>query len=254
MLQDKVILITGGAAGIGWACAMAYASAGATVCIADRTPLEEDRLRQLPGEKHLYISCDVGEEADVRVALDVIMQRFGRLDAIHNNAGVVHPSKPLHETTNEEWDTLWRVNLDAILYTTRYGLGPLKASRGSILHTSSLVGTIGQESHAAYVATKAAIHGLTKAMALDYAPLGIRVNAVAPGAVRTDALTAWSLEQPNKDAIAEYLDRLQPLGSLPDGSVIADACVFLLSHAARFVTGCILPVTGGAELGYRTSL
>lgn len=115
-----------------------------------------------------------------------------------------------------------------------------------------MVGSMGQENHAAYVATKGAINALTKAMALDYASWGIRVNAISPAAIKTASLAEWSAEQPDKENIQKYLDQLQPLGKMPCGDVIADAAVFLLSNAARFITGCILPVSGGAELGYRS--
>ena len=91
-------------------------------------------------------------------------------------------------------------------------------------------------------------------MALDYAPWGVRVNAISPAAIKTPMLEAWSEQQPNAANILKYLDNLQPLGKMPEGDVIADAAVFLLSEAARFITGCILPVSGGAELGYRTMI
>jgi NAD(P)-dependent dehydrogenase (short-subunit alcohol dehydrogenase family) len=116
------------------------------------------------------------------------------------------------------------------------------------------VGSIGQDNHAAYVATKGAVNALTKAMALDYAPWGIRVNAIAPAAVKTPMLEAWIKEQPQPDEMVKYLDNLQPLGRMPGGDVIADVAIFLLSDSARFITGCILPVSGGAELGYRKLL
>lgn len=253
MLNNKVILVTGGADGIGWACCRAYVNSGAHVCIADIHPDTGAKALQL-GDGHMGFRCDVGREEDVAAAIKQIIDRFGRLDAIHNNAGVTSPSKPVHETSDSEWDHLMQVNLKSILYTTRHGIGLLKESRGTILHTSSMAGVIGQDNHAAYVATKGGINALTKAMALDYAPFGIRVNAICPAAVKTNALEAWSNEQPAREAIEQYLNHLQPLGKMPEGDVIADAAVFLLSNAARFITGCILPVSGGAELGYRTIL
>ncbi len=249
-LNNKVILLTGGADGIGWECAKAYVAAGALVCIADIHPVDDAKRAALEGD-HAFFAADVTREEDVQRVVDGIVRRYGRLDAIHNNAGIAQPSSPLHSTTEEAWDRLMNVNLKSIYRTTKAGIGHLQTSRGCILNTSSLVGTIGQENHAAYVATKGAVNALTKAMALDYAAAGIRVNAVAPAAVSTPMLEAWSCEQPNGEAMQRYLDQLQPLGPMPKGDVIADACVFLLSDAARFITGCILPVTGGAELGYR---
>ncbi|MBX2922876.1 MAG: SDR family oxidoreductase [Chitinophagaceae bacterium] len=253
MLKGKIILLTGGADGIGWECAKAYDKNGARVCIADKNPVTAQKLAELKGG-HICMRCDVTNEQNVKETIGAIIHKFGRLDIIHNNAGIAYPSRPLHDTADEEWDLLLNVNLKSILYTTRHGIEHLKKSKGVILNTSSVVGSIGQDNHAAYVATKGAVNALTKAMALDYAPDGIRVNAVSPAAVKTSTLKTWSDEQPGKELIEKYLDNLQPLGKLPEGDVIADAAVFLLSDAARFITGCILPVSGGAELGYRTIL
>ncbi|SHM74937.1 NAD(P)-dependent dehydrogenase, short-chain alcohol dehydrogenase family [Chitinophaga jiangningensis] len=250
MLHNKIILLTGGSAGIGRACAQAYAANGATVCIADKQSAAE----ALPGHGHLFIRCDVSNEAEVKTAIAQVIATHGRLDAIHNNAGITHPSRPLHETTDDEWDLLFKVNLKSILYTVRHGIQHLIETKGCLLNTSSMVGDIGQDNHAAYVATKGGVNALTKAMALDYAPLGVRVNAISPAAIKTEALEAWSKAQPGHEKIQQYLDHLHPLGKMPEGDVIADTAVFLLSNAARFITGCIMPVSGGAELGYRTIL
>src|SRR5262249_35035420 len=130
-------------------------------------------------------------------------------------------------------------------------LPALKRSSGCILNTASLVGTIGQANHAAYVASKGALIALTKAMALDYAPFGIRVNAICPAGVWTPMLGEWAREQPDPGTIRSYLDHIHALGYCPAGDVVGDAAVFLVSDHARFMTGCILPVSGGAELGYR---
>jgi NAD(P)-dependent dehydrogenase (short-subunit alcohol dehydrogenase family) len=184
-------------------------------------------------------------------ALNFTLAKFGRLDAIHNNVGIASPSKPLHETSEKEWDDLFSINLKSIYWSTRYGLEALKQSKGCILNTSSLVGVIGQAVHAAYTATKGAINTLTQSMALDYAPFGIRVNAVCPAGVWTPMLRQWASEQANPAGIEKYLDEIHPLGYCPEGDVIADACVFLLSGKARFVTGHIMHVSGGAEIGYK---
>jgi len=254
MIEGKVVLLTGGADGIGWECAKAYSGAGAFVCIADKNSSGKEKLRELKGSNHLFIATDLVKEKNVKNLVDQVIKKYGKLDAIHNNAGVAHPSKPIHTTTEEEWNLLINVNMRSIFFTTKYGIEHLQKTKGCILNTSSMVGAIGQENHAAYVATKGAVNALTKAMALDYAPWSIRVNAVAPAAIKTPMLEAWMKEQPDSDKMNEYLDKLQPLGKMPEGDVIADVAVFLLSEAARFITGCILPVGGGAELGYRTLL
>lgn len=250
LLSDKVIFLTGGSTGIGLACAKAYAEAGAKVMIAALDANTGDIARQL-GTEHFGLVCDVSKPAEVEQAIALTLSKYGRLDAVHNNAGIASPSKPLHETGDEEWGQLMDVNLKSVLYTTRFGFEALKKSEGCILNTSSLVGEIGQENHAAYSATKGAMNALTKSMALDYAVHKIRVNAVLPAGVWTPMLRQWSKEQPDPASIEQYLDNIHALGYCPEGDVIADACVFLLSDKARFITGTLLPVSGGAELGYR---
>jgi NAD(P)-dependent dehydrogenase (short-subunit alcohol dehydrogenase family) len=251
LLNDKIIFLTGGSTGIGLDCAKAYATEGASVVIVARNGEEAARQAAELGEKHLGFACDVSNDSQVKSAIAQTLQRYGRIDAIHNNAGIATPSKPIHETSDAEWDALFNINLKSVLHTTRHGLEPLKASKGCILNTSSLVGVIGQEIHAAYTATKGGMNTLTKSMALDYAKYGVRVNAVCPAGTWTPMLRVWASEQPDPAGINRYLDEIHPLGYCPEGDVIADACVYLLSDKARFVTGHIMHVSGGAELGYR---
>lgn len=251
LLQDKVVFITGGGQGIGLECAKVYADEGAMVAIADISMEKaEQSVSQLPGDA-LALHCDVGDCESVEAAIKAALDHYGRLDAVHNNAGISNPSKPLHETSEDEWDALHRVNLKSVYLTTRYAFDALKAGKGTILNTASLVGQIGQANHAAYVSTKGAMIALTKAMALDYAPLGIRVNAICPAGVWTPLLRQWSQQQAGMAGIEHYLNEIHPLGYCPEGDVIADVAAFLISDKARFVTGAIMPVSGGAELGYR---
>ena len=251
LLHQKVIFLTGGSKGIGAECAKAYAKEGALLAIAALGKEDIDAIIAEIGGNHLSLPCDVSNETQVKQAIEKTIAHFGRIDAIHNNAGIATPSKALHETSTEEWDNLMNVNLKSLYLTTKYGFEALKATRGSILSTSSMVGTIGQEIHAAYSATKGGMNTLTKSMALDYAKYGIRVNAVAPAGVWTPMLRDWAKEQPNTQEIETYLDKIHPLGYCPSGDVVADTCVFLLSDKARFITGCITPISGGAELGYK---
>jgi NAD(P)-dependent dehydrogenase (short-subunit alcohol dehydrogenase family) len=250
-LSGKVIVVTGGADGIGRECAAAYLREGASVAVFDSNREMATQTASELGADCMAVRVDVGDGPAVQAAMHAVITRYGKIDAVHNNAGIAHPSKPLHQTSEPEWDELLRVNLKSVFWTTRFALDALVASKGSILNTASMVGIIGQENHAAYVATKGALIALTKAMALDYAPSGVRVNAVCPAGVWTPMLEKWCADQPEPGRIRQYLDDIHPLGACPRGDVIADAAVFLLSARARFITGCILPVSGGAELGYR---
>lgn len=251
LLKNKVLFITGSAAGIGRECAVACAREGASVVVADVDSASARETADEIGGSAWTVECDVADQASTAAAIAATLDRFGRIDGVHNNAGVASPSKPLDETSEAEWDLLFNINLKSLLWTTRAALPALKESRGVILNTASLVGLIGQTNHAAYVATKGGIIALTKSMALDYAPFGIRVNAICPAGVWTPMLEGWAGEQPNASGIRAYLDRIHPLGYCPRGDVVGDAAAFLLSSYARFITGCILPVSGGAELGYR---
>lgn len=251
LLRDKVVFLTGGSSGIGLECARKYKSSGAKVFVmANDMPSLERVADELGGENRVFYG-DVSVSGDVEKAIQAAMALYGQVDVIHNNAGIAHPSVPLHETTDEQWQQLFDVNLKSVLHTCRFGLEALKKTQGCIVNTSSLVGQIGQHDHAAYVASKGAMNALTKSMAIDYAVYKIRVNAVAPAGVWTDMLRKWANEQRDTGRIEQYLDEIHLLGYCPEGDTVADACVFLASDMARFITGCILPVGGGAELGYR---
>jgi len=252
LLKDKILFLTGGSSGIGLECARIYAREGAHVAIiSNNQPELELIIQELGNSNHIGLYCDISSEPQVERAISETISFFGKLDGIHNNAGIVTPAAMLHETSSDEWHRLMDVNLKSIYLTTKYGLEALRKTEGCILNTSSLAGHIGQEMHAAYTATKGGISALTKSMALDYAKYRIRVNAVCPAWVRTPAVHSWIEEQDDKNAAEEYINNIHPLGYCPGGDVIAEACVFLMSDKARFITGCTRPVSGGAELGYR---
>lgn len=251
LLDNKVVFLTGGASGIGRECAIAYAAEGAKIVIADTDRRGGEETAHVLGGAGISIECDVARGDSVQQAVNAAVVHFGALDAVHNNACIASPSKTLDDTSEEEWDSLMAINLKSLYWTTRSALPHLKQSRGVVLNTASMVGLVGQSIHAAYTATKGGMIALTKSMALDYAPFGIRVNAICPAGVWTSALERWCSEQPNPASIRAYLDQIHALGYCPHGDVIADAAVFLLSTKSRFITGCILPVSGGAELGYR---
>jgi meso-butanediol dehydrogenase/(S,S)-butanediol dehydrogenase/diacetyl reductase len=247
-LEGKVVVLTGGAEGIGRECALAYSREKATVAILDRDFSTAQRTTKELAYESMALHADVSDGEAVRAALKAVNERFGRIDAVH---GIATPSKPLHETSEKEWYQLQLINVKSVYWTTKFAFEFLAVSKGAILNTASMVGLIGQQDHAAYVASKGAMIFLTKAMALDYARHSIRVNAICPAAVWTPMLEHWCSEQKDPAGICQSLNSIHALGYCPRGDVIADAAVFLLSSKARFITGCILPVSGGAELGYR---
>jgi NAD(P)-dependent dehydrogenase (short-subunit alcohol dehydrogenase family) len=250
-LKNKVVILTGGATGIGRECAVAYAREGAAVAVLDRNFDDANVTAEQSGNNSMALQVDVSDGSAVGAAVATVLEKFGRLDAIHNNAGIVGPSKPLHETSEEEWDELQRVNLKSVYWTTKHAFSSLVEAKGTILNTASMVGLIGQQDHAAYVATKGGMISLTKAMAADYGRHGIRVNAICPAIVWTPMLEAWAASQGVPETARQHFGEMSLLGYCPGGDVIADAATFLLSDEARFITGCILPVSGGAEIGYK---
>jgi len=135
LLQDKVVFLTGGSGGIGWDCARAYAAEGAKVIIAAHNREAVALAAEKLGPEHLGIVCDVTHENEVEAAIKQTLARYHRLDAVHNNAGIATPSKPVHQTSDAEWDALFNVNLKSILYTTRHAFDALAASKGCILNT-----------------------------------------------------------------------------------------------------------------------
>jgi NAD(P)-dependent dehydrogenase (short-subunit alcohol dehydrogenase family) len=161
-LEGKVILLTGGARGIGRECALAYAREGATIAILDRNFEEAQGTAKEAGNRSNAYHADVSNGAEIQAALTAVLQEFGRLDAVHNNAGIVGPSCPLHETIEEQWDELQRTNLKSVYWTTRFAFSALVESKGAILNTASMVGLLGQQDHAAYVASKGGMISLTR--------------------------------------------------------------------------------------------
>jgi NAD(P)-dependent dehydrogenase (short-subunit alcohol dehydrogenase family) len=238
-LNDKVIFITGGASGIGAHCAQAYAKAGAKLLVLDKDETALSGLMAELGSGHISFCGNVQRETDIKNAFELTLNQFGRIDAIHNNAGIASPSTPVDHTSEEEWDLLFSVNLKSVYWTAKYGIESLKKTKGCILNTSSMVGEIGQQNHAAYVATKGGMNALTKAMALDYASFGIRVNAVCPGYTDTPLL------EPMTPTMRAAIVSQVGMARLGNPDEIAEVVSFLASPASSYCTGEVFSASGG---------
>jgi NAD(P)-dependent dehydrogenase (short-subunit alcohol dehydrogenase family) len=245
-LQDKVVVITGGASGIGRAAVRGFRDAGARVTVLDRDAgalagLAEEIDGVSPRE------VDVSSASEVNRAIDEIVAREGRLDVAVNNAGISRSVGWLHELPEDSWDAVVGVNLKGVWLCMRAELGHMYAQRhGVVVNTASAAGLVGAPGTSPYTASKHGVIGLTRTAALEYAPLGIRVNAVAPGTVDTPMSDEFAAQRAHSDPFAGALVRQgHPLRARATAEEIADAILFLASERASFATGSVLVVDGG---------
>ena len=243
---DRVAFVTGAASGIGRAVAVAYARAGASVTLVDIDEAGIQETARLIAEidgKALALACDVTSSDDVDGAVRATLDRFGRLDAAFNNAGIEQPVAPLAEIGPDAFDRLVAINLRGVFNCMRSQVpAMLGDGGGTIVNTSSGAGVVGIAGQAAYCATKFGVVGLTKAAALDYAALGVRVNAVCPGIIETPMMDRFTggTEEGRTRVIAQ-----EPIGRMGAPEEIADAVLWLSSEASSFVVGHALVVDGG---------
>ena len=249
-LANKVALVTGGAAGIGAAIVRRFAAEGARVLVGDRDQPHGDALCAQLGGAAVFQGLDVSHAGSFAEAIQSAITSWGRLDILVNNAGIALPAATVQDTSLDQFEQLVDVNLRSVFLGCRLAHPYLKASRGCVLNISSMAGVTGQERHAVYGATKGAINALTKCAAVDWGRDGIRVNALCPAGVWTDTLRAWMKAQPDTAGIEAYLRQIHALGYCPEPEEIASVAAFLCSDEAKFITGCILPVSGGSECGY----
>ena len=240
----SAVVVTGAAKGIGAGIVDAFARAGWSVIAVDRdeAPLKATVARA--GGTVVPLAGDVAERVTNEAAVKMCIERFGALDAAVGNAGVALP-KRIDETTPEEFDRLFAINVKALMYLAQAAHGALAKSKGSLTVIASKTGLVAQRDSPIYCATKGAAVQLARALALDWAPEGIRVNAVCPGIVDTPMLTQVIDAAPDPAASRREHEQAQPLGRLATPAEVASAVLFLATPAAAFITGIALPVDGG---------
>jgi NAD(P)-dependent dehydrogenase (short-subunit alcohol dehydrogenase family) len=242
---NKIVLVTGGTSGIGKATALAFANAGAKVVITGRREKEgADVAAEITrtGGTAAFVRADVAKDADIGRVINFVLSTHGRLDVAFNNAGV-EIAGPLNEVTEEQYRRTFDINVWGVLNSMKHEIAAmLKTGGGSIVNTSSVAGHIGLPQASIYVATKHAVEGLTKAVALEFAKQGIRVNSVAPGSIDTEMVDRLVGKAGDR---RDWLLSLHPVGRLGTSEEIAAAVLYLASDAARFTTGTTLLVDGG---------
>jgi meso-butanediol dehydrogenase/(S,S)-butanediol dehydrogenase/diacetyl reductase len=241
-LTGKVAVVTGAAAGIGKAIAAAFVQEGAQVVLADINPSEP------LGESSLAVQTDVADPEAVRRLVAATLQRFGAVHILMNNAAI-QINKRIEDTTPEEWARQMAVNVGGVFLCSKYFIPYLRATRGTIINMSSVNGTFVEPMCAGYCATKAAILGFTKAVAIDHGWEGIRVNAICPGYIDAGLAEGYFLAQPDPDAARRQAGKLHALHRIGKPEEVARAAVFLASEEASFMTGSAIYVDGGFSSG-----
>ena len=251
-LTDRIALVTGAGSGIGAAIARRYAEAGAVVYVTDRDgaagQTTADAIAEAGGTAH-FQPLDVADEDDCAEAAGVVHDAHGRLDVLVNNAGVGHVGTLL-ETTGEDFDRMYAVNVRGVFNVTKAFLpGMLERRYGVVVNLASIGGIVGIRDRLAYCATKFAVVGMTKCLALDHAKEGIRAVAICPGRVETPFVQQRLAEYPDPEAAYREMTASQPVGRMARPEEIAAAALYLASDEASFVTGVPFYIDGGWTAG-----
>jgi NAD(P)-dependent dehydrogenase (short-subunit alcohol dehydrogenase family) len=246
LLDGKVVLVTGAAAGIGRASAIRFAQEGARgVVVADVDDTggaETVSMVADCGAEALFVHCDVADEELVAAMVESAAGRFGRIDGAYNNAGLGHGQADLASIDRKGWNRTLDVNLTGTWLCLKYELLHMAAAGGgAIVNQSSATGYLGFPLVAGYGATKAAIMQLTMTAAVEYATRGVRVNALAPGPIRTDMVARAIEANPN---LAAHLEAAVPMGRIGEPDEVAQAAAWLLSDRSSYITGVTIPVDG----------
>lgn len=251
-LKDKVAIVTGSSKGIGEGIARVFAKEGAKVVVTCRTEQMGKKMADeicAAGGEAVFIKADVTKSEDIQNLIDKTVKTFGKLDILVNNAGY-HISKNAEDTSEEEWQFIQDTNLRSTFLCSKYAMTHLKKTKGNIINISSMVGVVGQPNAAAYSATKGGQIAMTKNMAIDFAPDGIRVNVICPGWIQTPLVEDWFGQQNDPAEARKYIYGQHPLGRIGTIEECGYLATFIASDEALFITGARFDIDGGVTLGY----
>lgn len=251
-LEGKIALVTGAGSGIGASIAAVFAKAGATVYVADINEAAGASVTQeiiKSGHKAISILCNVADESSVKVAYEKVLATSGRLDVLVNNAGIGFVGNLL-QTAGADMDRMYSVNVRGVFNMSKAFLpGMLARKYGVIINLASIGGMVGVRDRVAYCATKFAVVGITKSMALDHATEGVRINCICPGRVETPFVSARLKEYPDPEKAYREMSASQPIGRMAWPDEIAHAALYLASDEAAFLTGTAFVIDGGFSAG-----
>jgi meso-butanediol dehydrogenase / (S,S)-butanediol dehydrogenase / diacetyl reductase len=246
-LKDKVAVITGAGHGQGAAGARRFASEGAAVVVADLNSETAEAVAAeitAEGGRASAVTADVSDPSDVEAMVEHAVTQFGKLDVLYNNAGVMLPGA-VDEYDVDRWNRQWAVNVTGVFLCSKYAIPHLRKSGGVIVNTASTSGLVGEQGNAPYCATKGAIVNFTRALAVDLAREGIRVNCICPGWIDTGFNDPFIEELGGDEVVVAALDAYVPMNRQGRAEEIAEVALFLASDASSLMTGAIVPVDAG---------
>lgn len=246
-MEGKVVIVTGGASGIGRAAAALFVQEGARVVIADANGSEAQSTAAALGGNVAAITTDVSRDSDVRAMVAFTLERFGRIDVLVNNAGFGFTGTVV-TIAEDDWDRLMAVNLKGMFLCAKHVI-PVMAAQGggAIVNTGSYTAISAIADRAAYVASKGGVVALTRAMALDHVQENIRVNCVAPGTIHSPYFDRMFAQSADPQGMKQALDARAPMGRMGRPEEIAEAIVWFASDKSRFATGSVLTIDGGSS-------